>query len=176
MSTELSLTAQDAQTMLDNIQLNPEDWKAYRQRSDSERLALGVMCVNLHVSKGWTLRKIEQETGIPRTTITRYRDYALAKIALPTVDEARKLEVERLESLMEVWYPLALAGDKDALASYMKLSSRLGEITGTNKPTQVEAVVVEVTPQELEIQRLLNEAKQQQALEEMEILEEDVDS
>lgn len=172
MSDEIELSVQDAQQMLDNINLQPDDWKRYARRTDSEKLALGVFCLNLITSKGWTLRKIEAETGIPRATITRYRDFALKSIALPTVDEARKLEIERLEALIEVWYPLALAGDEKGMAAYMKLSSRLGEITGTNKPTQVESVVLDITPQEKALQSLLEDAKRQAELEEMEILEE----
>lgn len=175
MSSGSELSVQDAQKMLDNLQLDPTDWKAYGVRTESEKLALGVFCINLITAKGWSLRKIEQETGIPRTTITRYRDFALAKIALPTVDEARKLEIERLESLIEVWFPLAASGDKEAAGIYMKLSSRLGEITGTNKPTQVESVVLDITPQEKALQSLLEDAKKQAELEEMEILEEDQD-
>lgn len=172
MSKELDLTVQDAQAMLDTISLKPEDWKQYSQRSDAEKLALGVFILSLTM-KGMSLRKIEEQTGIPRMTVSRYRDRALQAIALPTVDEARKLELERLEALVEAVWPLAITGDPAAISSYMKLSVRMGEITGTNKPTQVESVVLDITPQEQALQQLFAEAQKQQQLEELEILEEE---
>lgn len=160
MSTEIELSVQEAQTMIDQIKLDPDSWKAYQKRTEAEKVALGVIVLN-HILAGKSLRTIEKEIGLNRMTISRYRDKALQAIALPTVDEARKLEIERLEALIEAVWPTALTGDKDAIASYIKLSDRMGKITGTDKPLQVEQTITEVTQQEREMQILIMQAEQE---------------
>lgn len=158
------LTVEQAKSMLDKMDLKPEDWKAYALRSEAEKLALGVYVIHLTM-QGKSLRKIEEETGIPRMTVSRYRQKALESIALPTVTEARTLEIERLEALIEAVWPAALTGDKDAIASYVKLSDRMGKITGTDKPIQVESTVTEITKEEAELQAMIAQAERDAAVE-----------
>lgn len=170
MSTDM--TIEQAQAMLEDMDLNPDDWKAYAKRSEPEKLALGVFILHLTM-QGKSLRKIESETGIPRMTVSRYRQKALESIALPTVTEARVLEIERLEALIEAVWDRALTGDEKAIASYVKLSDRMGKITGTDKPIQVESTVVEVTAQERELQQLLDQAERDAAMQEQELIPND---
>ena len=171
MSNELSLTTEQATAMLDSIQLSPEDWNSYAKRTDEQKFLIGVVLMGMR-AKGKSLRTIERETGISKDTVQRYLSAALTSVALPTVEEARKEETERLEALIEAVWPKAITGDKDAVASYVKLSERLAKITGTDRPIQTESVFVEITPQEQELQELIVQAQQQAELEELEILDE----
>lgn len=170
MSEKIELTLQEAQAMLDSIKLDPSSWKAYQHRTEAEKVALGVIILN-HILSGKTLRTIEKEIGLNRMTISRYRDKALTAIQIPTADSARVMEIERLEALIEAVWPAAITGDKDAIASYMKISDRMGKITGTDRPIQIEATTVEVSAQEMEMKQLLAQAERDMLLEETKLKE-----
>lgn len=156
MSTDNELTLAEAQSIVNALD-NPLEWRNYTKRSEPEKLALGVVILN-RVMKGQTLRTIEAELNIPRATVARYRDKALDAIVLPTVDAARKEELDRLEKLMEAVWPTALTGDKDAIASYMKISERRAKLLGMDSPIQIESTVVEITAAERELQDMLAQA------------------
>jgi hypothetical protein len=157
MSEKIDFTVQDAEKLLNSLETSV-DWTAYNQRSEKERMILGLVILN-RTLKGHSLRKIEKELGISRMTVSRYRDKALAAIELPTADAARKLEIERLEALIEAVWPAAVTGDKEAIASYMKISERMGKITGTDRPIEITQTVTEITAAERELQEMLAQAE-----------------
>jgi len=173
MSTDNELTLQEAQSIVNALD-NPIEWRNYTKRSEPEKLALGVVILN-RVMKGQTLRTIEAELNIPRATCARYRDKALEAIVLPTVDAARKEELDRLEKLIEAVWPLAASGDKDGIASYMKISERRSKILGLDSPIQIEQQVTEVTAAERELQEMLAQADRDAAVQQA-MLKEVVDT
>jgi len=163
MSDKPELTYQDAQSIVDTLSLDPSAWTSYKQRSESERLALGVVILQ-KILKGKSLRTIEKELGIPRATVARYRDKALESIALPTVDAARKEEIERLDILMEAVWPSAETGDDKAIANYLKISERKAKLLGLDKPLEINSTVVEITAQERELQEMLAQAERDEKM------------
>ena len=169
MSTENELTLQDAQKIVNALDV-PSEWRDYGKRNDQERLALGVVILS-RVMKGQTLRTIEAETGIPRATVARYRDKALESIALPHVDAARKEELERLEKLIEGVWAMAATGDKDAIASYMKISERRAKLLGLDRPMEVSATVTEITQAERELQDMIAQAERDALMEAAKVAE-----
>lgn len=150
------LTLADAEAIVDGLSLEKADWKSYASRSDAERLAFGIIILQKHL-KGKSLRQIEAEMGISLATVQRYKERALQAIVLPTVDAARKEEVDRLDTIITVLWPKVEQGDKEAIASYMKVAERKAKLLGLDKPVQVEATVTELTPAEAELRRLLDD-------------------
>lgn len=169
MSAE-ELTIEDAERLLTGLELSVEEWKSYGHRSEKERMIIGVVILS-KILNGASLRTIEREMGIPRMTVSRYRDKALSAIQTPTVDEARKVELERLESLAEAVWKTALTGDKEAIASYLKISERVSKLLGMDKPIQIEQTVHEITAQEAELQQLLAQAERDAAMQESKLME-----
>lgn len=156
MSNDNELTLNDATAIVEAFD-SPLEWRNYAQRSSQQRQALGLVILH-RVMKGQTLRTIESELGIPRATVARYRDLALEAVTLPTVDAARKEELERLDTLIEAVWTMAQTGDKDAIASYLKISERRAKLLGLDKPILVDATVTEITEAERELQEMIRQA------------------
>lgn len=174
MSNEISLTLQDAQAIVDSLGVAAE-LKQWGKRSDSERLAIGIVVLS-HTMRGKTLRTLEAELGIPYATLHRYKERALMAITSPTIEAARNEELERLDRIIEVQWDRVEAGDPKATEIYLKVSERRSKLLGLDKPTQVEAMVMEVTPQEAELQRLIQQTEaENKAIEQHPVLDADED-
>lgn len=157
------LTLESATELVEKLQLDPASWKAYEYRTEAEKLAMGVVILN-KVLNGKSLRTIEAETGIPKSTVSRYRDRALQTVAAPVADEARKVELERLDTLIEAVWATAASGDEKAIAAYLKLSDKRCALLGLNAPVKVEQTVTEISAQERELQDLIAQAERDDAM------------
>jgi hypothetical protein len=91
---------------------------------------------------------------------------------MPTVEEARREELERLEAIIVAIWPNVEAGDKDAIASYMKVSERKAKMLGWDKPIEISSTVVEITQQERELQDMLAQAERDQKMIEAQLSQE----
>lgn len=164
-----SITLEEAQELVGKMD-SPASWRDYSKRTTSERMAYGIVILS-RVMAGQSLRTIEKDLGIPRATVARYRDLALSSIATPMIEEARTLELERLDTLIEAVWSSAATGDEKAIASYIKLSDKRVALLGLNKPIQVESTVTEVTAQERELQMMLEQAERDALMEASKIRE-----
>lgn len=158
------LTLEDATKIVEALSLDGTEWRQWGKRSDSERLALGIIILQKHM-KGKSLRTIETEMGIPLATCQRYKERALMSLQMPTVEQARREELERLDAIIEAVWPAVENGDNAAIASYMKVSERKAKMLGWDKPLEISAVVHEITAQEAELNRLLAQAERDALLE-----------
>lgn len=172
MSTDKQMfTYDEAKKFLDTLNAAPVDWKAYARRSADERMAYGVNILQLTTVHGYSLRRIESELGIPRATAARYRAKALEAIATPVIENARAMELERLEELAEALWPAAISGDDKAANTYLKIMDKRIALLGLAKPIEVHQTVVEVTAAEMELQQLLAQAERDMAMEASKFLE-----
>jgi hypothetical protein len=177
MSTEKqTFTYEEAEAFLAELNLDPKEWKAHARRTDSEKLAYGVMILQRTVAHGQSLRTVEKELGIPRATAARYRDKALGAISTPLIEEARKLELERLDALAEAIWPLAATGDDKALNNYLKIMDKKIQMLGLAKPTEINATVTEITPQERELQEMLAQAERDALVKQSELVKDHEDA
>ena len=159
MSTShYELTFEEAKTIVDNLKLTKDELRTYSKRSDSERLALGIVILHKTMS-GKTIRDVEAEMGIPRATVQRYKEKALMSIALPSVDTARQEEIDRLDVIIKVQWPLVEAGDEKATNIYLKVSERRAKLLGLDRPIEISSTVLEVTAAERELQDMLAQAE-----------------
>lgn len=163
MSDKYDLTFDEAKTLVDSLKLSPTDLRAYSKRSESERLALGIVILH-KTMRGATIRDVEAELGIPRATVQRYKEKALRSVQLPTVDAARQEEIDRLDVIIKAIWPQAEAGDDKAIASYMKVSERRAKLLGLDRPIEVNQTVTEVTAAERELQEMLAQAERDEAM------------
>ncbi len=170
MTDKPELTLEDATKIVDALSVDGADWKHWAKRSDSERLAIGIVILQKSM-KGKSLRTIEKELGIPLATCQRYKERALSSIQLPTVEQARSEEIQRLDAIMEAVWPACETGDKDAIASYMKVSERKAKMLGWDKPIEISSTVVEITAQERELQEMLAQAERDAQLKAVELVE-----
>lgn len=164
MSDRYELTFEEAKALVDGLKLSPLDLRSYSKRSESERLALGIVILH-RTMQGATIRDVEAELGIPRATVQRYKEKALMSIQLPTVDAARQEEIDRLDEIIRIVWPSVETGDEKAIASYMKVSERRAKLLGLDRPIEVSQTVVELTAQEAELQALLAQAERDAAME-----------
>ena len=165
MSDHYELTFDEAKTIVDGLKLSKDELRHYSKRSDSERLALGIVILHKTMN-GKTIRDVEAEMGIPRASVQRYKEKALMSIALPSVDAARQEEIDRLDVIIKAVWPNVETGDKDAIASYMKVSERRAKLLGLDRPMLVEQTVHEITPQEAELQAMIAQAERDAAVQE----------
>lgn len=171
MAETPELTYDDALKLVEALSVDKNDWRVWSKRSDGERLAIGLVVLQKHL-KGKTLRDIEKELGIPYATCQRYKERALASIQLPTVDAARKEELDRLEAIIRAIWPAVESGDDKAIANYMKVSERRAKLLGLDRPIEVTQTVYEETAQERELRQLMEQAERDQKMEEARLLEE----
>ena len=71
-------------------------------------------------------------------------------------EEAREMELDRLDRLQRTWWPKALSGDEKATDRVLKIMEHRAKYLGLYAPTkmQVEAVVYDAGTIEGEVQRL----------------------
>jgi len=174
MSDHYELTFDEAKYIVDNLKLTKDELRTYSKRSDSERLALGIVILH-KTMRGATIRDVEAEMGIPRATVQRYKEKALMSLVLPTVDTARQEELDRLDVIIKAIWPNCEAGDKEAIASYMKVSERRAKLLGLDRPIEISSTVVEITAQERELQEMLAQAERDAAVQE-DILTQGIDN
>jgi hypothetical protein len=105
------------------------------------------------------MRAIEKEMGLSLATVSRYKERALQAVMVPTVDAARKEELERLDTIIAVQWPQVEAGDEKATNIYLKVSERRAKLLGLDKPIEISQTVVEVTAAERELQDMLAQAE-----------------
>jgi len=165
-----TLTYEEATAEAAKLNYTPTEWKNYTVRTENERYILGVLILQ-KVLNGKSLRTIERDMGIPRATVARYRDKALTRIEAPIIEHARTVELDRLDMLIEAVWDNAMTGDKDAIASYVKLSDKRAALLGLNKPIEISQTVTEITPQERELQDLLAQAERDAKMEEAKLNE-----
>lgn len=164
------LTLEDATKIVDSLGLDGTEWRHWSKRSDSERLAIGIVILQKSM-KGKAMRTIEREMGIPLATCQRYKERALSSIQMPTVEQARSEEIQRLDAIMEAVWPMCENGDKDAIASYMKVSERKAKMCGWDKPIEITQTVTEVTQAERELQDMIAQAERDALLESAKVTE-----
>lgn len=174
MESVPELSFKDAEALIEQLKLDTSEWRTYSKRSESERLALGLVILQ-KVLKGKTMRDIEAETGIPLATAQRYKERALMSVQLPTVDAARQEELARLDAIIKAVWPMVETGDKDAIASYMKVSERRAKLLGLDRPIQIDQTVTEVSAQEMELKQLLAQAERDALVEAATLAEKVVD-
>lgn len=164
------LTYKDAVALVETLQADGIQWRHWSKRSDSERLAIGIVILQKHL-KGKSMRTIGEELDVPYATCQRYKERALQAITLPTVEEARKEELGRLDAIIAAIWPRVEEGDKDAVASYMKVSERKAKMLGWDKPIEVNQTVTEISAQEMELKQIMEQAERDSKMQEMEILD-----
>jgi hypothetical protein len=152
------LTVEDAMALIDSLSIDKTEWRHWSKRSDSERLAMGVVILQKHM-RGMSMRAIEKEMGLSLATVSRYKERALQAVMVPTVDAARKEELERLDTIIAVQWPQVEAGDEKATNIYLKVSERRAKLLGLDKPIEISSTVVEVTAAERELQDMLAQAE-----------------
>lgn len=168
--TSQSLTLEDAEKVVATLNLDTTEWRKWSQRSDSERLALGIIILQKHM-RGKSLRTIEAEIGIPHSTCARYKDRALQSIQLPTVEAARKEELDRLDRIIEILWPAVEGGDEKATANYFKASERRSKLLGLDRPMEINQTVVEISAQEMELKALIAQSERDEKLREITLAE-----
>lgn len=123
-------------------QLYPEEnrFLSHLKKGEQEKMTIALQVLKM-VREGKTLHTIADRMGFSHQTAANYRDLALATIAVPLVEDYRKQELEIINSRIEALTIRAEKGDtkaEDQLRKYLEHRSRL---TGTQKPTQVQASV-----------------------------------
>jgi hypothetical protein len=78
--------------------------------------------------------------GISRTTVFDDVEAALSEWATPLADNLRELEGHRLDVAQAGIWTNVVAGNLDAIASFLKISSRRAALFGLDSATRVEVV------------------------------------
>lgn len=94
-----------------------------------------------YVLQGKTLMQLAEEFDLSHQRISQ----VLAKIreSLPERDRQAvvDLRIDQIGAIVKGVLPLAQAGDKDAVASYVKLADREAKYLGLDAPTKMEASI-----------------------------------
>lgn len=106
-------------------------------------------------SLGWSYQKVADAIGTTKATAYNRVQRALAAIPAEAVDEFRRLEMERLDLVLNVAMDKAMSGDKGALFAVDRVISimdRRAKLMGLDAPTKHEVLTLDAVT--AEIQRL----------------------
>jgi len=106
-------------------------------------------------SLGWSYQKVADAIGTTKATAYNRVQRALAAIPAEAVDEFRRLEMERLDLVLNVAMDKAMSGDKGALFAVDRVISimdRRAKLMGLDAPTKHEVLTLDAVS--AEIQRL----------------------
>ena len=93
--------------------------------------------------KGLSFHKIAREMGISATTAHRYvrQEYEARRPSQETVDEARALDLERLDGLIEALADKANGGDCAAIDRMLRIMESRARLCGLNAPVESKTTV-----------------------------------
>jgi hypothetical protein len=139
-----------------STQLRPNKAKIAQEQST---------CLQLRLD-GLSFRAIAEVTGIPLATVHERITAAITADVSPKADELRVLECARLDAYLARLQPKIVEGDDRAINTAVRISESRRKLLGLDMPTRIEASVLshEVTPQDIELQELLREAKAKNAV------------
>lgn len=118
--------------------------------------------------------EIAEELGVTVHTATTYLSEALAMLPPPEIDEARRLELARLDAMWKALWPQIQHGNPDAVRAAIPLTQERMKILGGYAASKVDAVITHQTEADRALAELLNEAQAQVANREREILDAEV--
>jgi hypothetical protein len=95
---------------------------------------------------GLSLRRIGDQVGLSHPAVKDVLDRGYAGLIYPKVDEARGVELERLDLLLSKLAPAIVRGDVPAILAALKVSDRRAKLLGLDAPTRVQAELEDVTP------------------------------
>lgn len=164
----LPMTPDQAQDAIEQGLPEHQRWDAHLSKNDQEKMAIALEVLG-HIRNGKTLRSIADIMGFSHMTASRYRDLALASLAVPLVEEARKEQMEMVAKRIEVLTPRANAGDTQAERLLHNYLERWAKLTGADRPTEVKAPISSQIPAHL--QSLLEQARADAQVIEGEVVE-----
>lgn len=95
---------------------------------------------------GLSLRQIAAQVGLTHPRVLAILERGYRERVHPKVDEARTLELERLDDWMVRLAPAIRNGDDRAISTALRISERRARLLGMDAPTRVQAEVEDVTP------------------------------
>lgn len=127
-------------------------------------------CLQLRL-EGKSFRAIAAATGLSTATVFNRVEDAIALEINPKAEQLRAIESERLDLYLDRLKVRIDKGDTHAIQTAIRISERRSKLLGLDMPQRIEANVSshEVTPQDLELQELIREAKAKNAITEAEI-------
>ncbi len=116
-----------------------------RQVSDAQLAERDAACWALRL-QGHSLRTIGTALGISYETVRATLERGYRELVYPQVEEARQLELERLDHLLTKLTPGVDMGDVQSITAAIKVSDRRAKLLGLDAPTKVQAEVEHVPP------------------------------
>ncbi|MGC5565327.1 hypothetical protein ACPYPG_21165 [Streptomyces sp. FR-108] len=105
---------------------------------------------------GMSVRRIAKELHIAIGTVDKRIKTAIAAVVVPTVEELRTREGDRLLHLLDRLQPAVDAGDVGAIKTAARLSESYRKLFGLNAPEQHQLHISQATQQDLELIDLIN--------------------
>lgn len=103
-------------------------------------------------SLGWSYQKVADAIGTTKATAYNRVQRALAAIPAEAVDEFRRLEMERLDAILEVAMTKAQSADKGSLFAVdrvLAIMDRRAKLMGLDAPTKHEVLTLDAVTAEI---------------------------
>jgi DNA-binding CsgD family transcriptional regulator len=124
-----------------------------RQQSDAALAERDEQIWQLRL-RGHSLRQIGSQVGLAASSVLATLERGYRERVHPKVDEARALELERLDDWLCKLQPGIEQGDDKAITTALRISDRRSKLLGLDAPTRVDA---NVSTQESDAVRALAE-------------------
>jgi hypothetical protein len=118
--------------------------------------------------------EIAEELQVTPSTASMYVTEALAMLPPPDVEEARRLEVARLDAMLQALWPQIKHGNPDAVRAAIPVTQERMKIIGGYAASRVDAVVTVQTEADRALVELLKQAEAEMTRREAQILDADV--
>lgn len=102
-------------------------------------------------------------------TARRRVEKAIDERVRPQAEQYVEEELARLDRYLTKLEPGVAVGDEKAVNAALRVSERRAKLLGLDQPVKVDAQVVQVTQEDLELQELVREAKAARALDHEEV-------
>lgn len=122
-------------------------------------------------AQGYSYSAIGRAIGRSSATIKAWVEAELYAHVSPVVDEMRRLETVRLESLLTCVQGRIELGDDKAINAAVRISEQIAKLWGLYMPIKVDANVYQQTEQDRELAEIISEAKAQAAVDEARVIQ-----
>lgn len=116
-----------------------------RKQSDAELAERDAKIWELRL-QGHSLRAIGAAVGLSHPSVLAILEKGYAELIYPQVEEARAIELERLDELLVKLRPGIDSGDVQSIGAAVKIGDRRAKLLGLDAPTKVQAEIEQVPP------------------------------
>ena len=127
------------------------------EKSDPSRIAELRYKITVMRLEGHTPRDIARNLGVALETVQRHLAAVFNSLTAQKAEQAKQLELDRLDSYLVALQPGRAVGDPKSIAQAIRISEQRAKYQGLHAPVKTEATVITIDAIDAELEKLVQQ-------------------